>query len=101
MDLLLSIIRILDSNEGPKTKQRFETWLEVNLVRGDRRTFQEELRTGEKCLVIKKKRERGYIAEHKIGPVELDSQRSGGSNATSHGCMDHDTAKARGLLHTD
>lgn len=49
----------------------------------------------------KKKRERGYIAEHKIGPVELDSQRSGGSNATSHGCMDHDTAKARGLLHTD
>lgn len=58
MDLLLSIIRILDSNEGPKTKQRFETWLEVNLVRGDRRTFQEELRTGEKCLVIKKKKER-------------------------------------------
>lgn len=56
MDLLLSIIRILDSNEGPKTKQRFETWLEVNLVRGDRRTFQEELRTGEKCLVIKKKK---------------------------------------------
>ena len=33
MDLLLSIIRILDSNKGPKTKQRFEAWLEVNLVK--------------------------------------------------------------------
>lgn len=29
----LSVIRILDPTEGPKTKQRYEGWLEVSLVK--------------------------------------------------------------------
>ena len=57
MDLLLSIIRILDSNKGPKTKQRFEAWLEVNLVKRGWKNIPRGSKNRRKTPYDKKKKE--------------------------------------------
>ena len=79
---MLSVIRVPDPTEDPKTKQKFEGWLEVNLENMGWNNIPGRKKNRRKRPYDFKKgggERGGYTAEQKIGPVELRAKGVGES----------------------